>query len=239
MQQPLLTTTALRAGRQRLRNVALFCGILSSLLYVAINLIVPPQWPEYNATDQTVSELSAVGAPTRNLWLLLATPYTFLALAFAWGVWDAAWGNRRLRIVGGLLLAYAFLGFLWPFAPMHQRAALAAGGATFSDTLHISLGVATELIYLAALWVAATAFGKGFRIYSIATFFVLLFFGALTFRAAPGIAANSPTPYIGVWERINISVFLLWVIVLASLLLMRRGGQPSAGRNVTPEAPAP
>jgi hypothetical protein len=33
------------------------------------------------------------------------------------------------------------------------------------------------------------------------------------------IAANPPTPWVGVWERINISVFLLWVVVLAVALL--------------------
>src|SRR5262245_61959023 len=34
----------------------------------------------------------------------------------------------------------------------------------------------------------------------------------------PRIAANSPTPRVGVWERINIGVFLLWVVVLAIAL---------------------
>ena len=28
-----------------------------------------------------------------------------------------------------------------------------------------------------------------------------------------------PTPWIGLWERINISVFLLWIAVLATPLL--------------------
>ncbi len=44
-------------------------------------------------------------------------------------------------------------------------------------------------------------------------------FGALTFHDAPGVAANLATPWIGVWERINLGVFLLWVIVLAARLL--------------------
>ena len=44
-------------------------------------------------------------------------------------------------------------------------------------------------------------------------------FGVLTFLDAPGIAANLPTPWIGVWERINVGVFLLWVVVLATALL--------------------
>ena len=42
--------------------------------------------------------------------------------------------------------------------------------------------------------------------------------GGLTFRDAPRIGANLPTPWIGVWERINLGVFLLWVVMLAVAL---------------------
>jgi len=102
---------------------------------------------------------------------------------------------------------------------MHLRETLAAGGSTFSDTMHIALGAITEILYLFALGFAAAAFGKQFRFYSIATFVILLVFGVLTFLDAPGVAVNHPTPLIGVWERINIGVFMVWVMVLAIVLL--------------------
>lgn len=204
---------------ETLRQAALVCGILSSLLYVAINIIVPLQWEGYNSASQIVSEFSAIDAPTRTLWIVLSAPYTLLMLAFAWGVWKSAGSNRLLRIAGGLLIAYAALGFVWPFAPMHLRGTLAAGGGTFSDTLHIALGAVTEIIYLLALGFSAAAFGKGFRLYSITTFALLLAFGVLTFLDAPGVAKNLPTPLIGIWERINIGLFLLWVVVLAIEIL--------------------
>jgi hypothetical protein len=108
---------------------------------------------------------------------------------------------------------------------MHLREDLAAGGATWSDTMHIALGVVTEVFYLFALGFAASALGKQFRLYSILTFVALLVFGILTFLEAPGISTNQPTPLIGVWERINIGVFLLWVIVLA-IVLLRREREP-------------
>lgn len=106
---------------------------------------------------------------------------------------------------------------------MHLREDLEAGRATFSDTLHIGLGVITQIIFFLALGFAAVAFGKWFRIYSIATFIMLLVFGTFTFIEAPGVASNKPTPFIGVWERINIGVFLLWIVVLASILLKKKG----------------
>src|SRR5947209_5297085 len=107
------------------------------------------------------------------------------------------------------------------FAPMHLRQVLAAGGSTASDTMHLVLGAITEIIDLLALGFAAAAFGKKFRYYSIATFIVLLIFGALTFLDAPGIATNQPTPLIGVWERINIGIFMLWIVILATILLRK------------------
>ena len=64
----------------------------------------------------------------------------------------------------------------------------------------------------------ATAFGKRFRLYSVSSIVVLLAFGALTFWEAPRLQTNLPTPGIGLWERINISVFVLWVVVLATVL---------------------
>lgn len=215
---------ALQPKAQTITKMLLLCGILSSLLYFAINIYVPTQWKEYSVASQTVSELSAVDAPTRTLWSWLCAPYTLLVIAFAFGVWRSAGPNRPLRVAGTLMIAYGALGIIWPFAPMHLRDTLAAGGATFSDTLHLALGAVTEILYLLALGFAAAAFGRRFRIYSILTFAILLVFGILTFRDAPGVAANRPTPLIGIWERINIGAFLLWMVVLAFILL-RQGNK--------------
>jgi hypothetical protein len=201
------------------RKLLLMCGILSALLYVAMNIFLPMLYEGYSAASQTVSELSAIGAPTRTLWVLLCIPYTLLAIAFGWGVWASANRNRPLRIVGGLMLVYAALGVVWPFTPMHLRGA----EFTLTDTMHIVLGMVTVLLYLLALGFGAAALGKRFRLYSVATLVVLLVFGALTGLDAPRIAANLPTPWIGVWERIFIGVFMLWVVVLAIVLLRAQG----------------
>jgi len=218
----IAATTIIPSRHASLAKAMLICGILSSLFYFALNIFVPMQWPAYDSASQTVSELSAVDAPTRQLWGWLCTLYTFLIIAFSWGVWRSAGSNRRLRIAGGLMIAYGALGIIWPFAPMHLRETLAAGGSTFSDAVHLALGAVTEILYLFALGFAAGAFGKTFRIYSIATFLILLIFGTLTFMDAPGVSKNLPTPLIGVWERINIGVFLIWIIVLAIILLRKK-----------------
>jgi hypothetical protein len=216
--------------RDTMREVGLACGIASSILYVAMNVIAPPLWPAYRWASQTVSELSAVGAPTRPLWAAMAMFYTGLVIAFGWGVRMAAADNPRLRVAGTLIVLYGALGVVWPFAPMHLRPVLAAGGGTFSDSLHIALGVATEIIYLLALAFAAGALGRAFRVYSVATFAAIFAFAVPIFREAPLVGHNGSTPLIGLWERINIGVFLLWVIVLAVALLARGKEAPWKGR---------
>ena len=72
---------------------------------------------------------------------------------------------------------------------------------------------------LLAIGFGTIAFGKWFRIYSIITILILLLFGILTAVDAPRVQANLPTPMAGIWERINIGVFLLWVSVLSLVLL--------------------
>ena len=199
----------------------LLCGILSSLLYVAMNIVGAVRYEGYSSVSQTVSELSAIGAPTRLLWVLLGIPYTLLVTAFGWGVWKSAGRNRSLRVVGVLLVSYGALGVLWVFAPMHLRGA----EFTLTDSMHIVLGAVTVLLMLLAIGFGAAALGKSFRLYSITSLAILVGFGALTGVAAPRIAANLPTPWIGVWERINIGAFLIWVVVLAITLLRRRGSE--------------
>jgi len=114
---------------------------------------------------------------------------------------------------------------------MHLRETLAAGGGTLSDTMHLVLASATVLLMLLAIGAAAAAFGIWFRVYSLATLAILAAFGALTFLDAPRLSANLPTPWIGVWERINVGVFLLWVVVLATTLLRGKGAAAATDRR--------
>jgi hypothetical protein len=90
----------------------LVCGILSSLLYVAMNIFIPMRWEAYNSASQTVSELSAIGAPTRSLWVQLGIVYTLLVAAFGLGIWKTAGLNRPLRMVGGLMITYGAIGLV-------------------------------------------------------------------------------------------------------------------------------
>jgi len=222
------TGTRTAVNIERWRKPFLTCGILAGALYVAMTLFVGLLWDGYSAADQTISELSAIGTPTRPLWMMLGTIYTALMIAFGWIVWTSA-PRHALRIVGELLFVQAVFGIFWP--PMHQRAVLAAGGATLTDTLHIVWTVVTSLFFMSALGFGAGGFGKRFRFYSLATLFVVFACGAWTGTYAPAIQGNLPTPWVGVWERINTNAFMVWITVLAMALWRAPRPMSTDGRN--------
>jgi hypothetical protein len=210
-----------------MRKVLLACGIASSLLYLAMNIFVPMLYQGYSSVTQTISELSAIGAPTRPLWVALAVLYTVLVAAGGWGVWMSAGSSRPLRVAGWLMIAYGVLGIFWP--PMHQREVLAAGGGTLTDIMHIAF-TGTVILMMVAIGYASAALGKRFRIYSIVTLVLMVIAGVLVGMEAPGLHTGQPTPLIGVWERLNIAVYMLWIVVFALALWREPEAQP---RSVT------
>ncbi len=121
--------------------------------------------------------------------------------------------------IGDLVLFDAFIGLFWP--PIHQRAIIAAGASTLTDTLHLVWAFVHLILMLLMIGFGASVFGKDFRIFSGAIVIIFLVFGFLTTLESPGIEANLPTPRIGIWERINIAAYMLWIVVFVSLLFKR------------------
>ena len=204
-------------GDVLLKKALLICGILSSLLYVGTDILAATLWNGYSYIDQTISELMAIEAPTRPLLVSLLIPYNVLVIAFGLGVWESAGRKRALRITGVLMIAYAIVGFAGLlFSPMHVR-----GGVlmTTTDTMHVVVTSVLVLSILLFIGFGATADGKWFRLYSIATIVMVIVFGAWAGLDGARMAAQLPTPWMGIKERISVYGSLLWVLVLAVVLL--------------------
>lgn len=222
-------------AREMRRKVLLAAGIGASICYTIALLVGSMRWEGYSSLDQTVSELFAIDAPSRPVVVWLLFTHGLLALAFGIGVLLSAGRSRALHVAGWLLIAVGVVDQAGPFFPMHMREVIAAGGATFSDTMHISLTMVLSLLFLLAMGFAAAALGRWFRIYSVATILTLIVFGALASMHAGALAANDPTPWQGLFERVNIGAYLLWMAVLAVVLLR---GRPDAPRVSVPDTPA-
>jgi hypothetical protein len=212
-------------GVDRVRRGLLVCGVASSIYYALMTVYVTSQAEGYSSISQAISELSAIDAPTRPLWVALGIPYTLLMIAFGWGVWLSAGPSRALRAAGALFVAEALIGAFWP--PMHLRGA----ETTLTDTLHIWWTAGWLAVMLTAMGLAAAVLGRRFRLYTLATLAAFVGFGALTSIDAPRLAAGLPTPYLGLWERINMGAGMLWIAVLALTLLRRDASHRAVTRG--------
>ncbi|MCX6903403.1 MAG: DUF998 domain-containing protein [Verrucomicrobia bacterium] len=124
------------------------------------------------------------------------------------------------------------IGFGWLVFPMNTRGNI--GSAT--DTGHLVMSGLTVLLMLLFVAFGSGASGKRFRAYSILTIFVMLGFGMYVGAQAPRVAAQLPTPWMGIMERISVFSPMIWVLVLAIVLLRASGkntAKSAAGKNAT------
>jgi hypothetical protein len=208
--------TRTRSGRIA-QQILLPAGVLSSVVYVTADILCGLRYPGYSFTNQVISELSAIGAPTTALWVTLLQLFAVLFAAFTVGVVLEARRNRRLRLTGWLLVVFVLSGPLWSFVPMHQRGDV----FTWTDVGHIGLGGVMVLLITTVIAVGAGALGRRFRVFSQVLVVVAFISGAGTFAYVPRMINQLPTPWVGTVERIHLYAFFLWVAVLAVALIRR------------------
>jgi hypothetical protein len=207
--------------REKMVRFLLICGIFSSVLYIGADIIAANLlYPGYSYTSQQVSELSAIGAPTRPLWIAMTFLWTPLVMAFSIGVWRLAGLKRSLRVAGVLLVAFSIIGLLWALVfPMHLRGTIKLVTESTTDTMHVVFAGLQVLAMTLFMAFGSGAGGKGFRIYSIASIAAMLASGAITGTQTSAIAAGQATPWMGLVERVSVYAPVLWVLVFAVVLL--------------------
>ena len=221
----MVRQTETRSSRM-LRDLLLLAGLLSSVVYITADILCGVRYPGYSFSDQVISELSAIGAPTTALWVKLLQVFAVLFAAFAVGVVREGSGNRRLRLTGWLLVAFVLSGPLWSFVPMHQRGDV----FTWTDVGHIALGGVMVLLVTTVVAVGAGALGRRFRVFSQIVVAVAIISGVATFAYVPRMINQLPTPWVGTVERIHLYGFWLWIGVFA-VALVRRHGRSAADRK--------
>jgi len=204
-----------------MKKSLLVCGIISSLLYVGTDVLASMLYPGYSYTSQMVSELGAIGAPTRPLWIAMSMLYNPLVIAFGVGVLRVAGQKRSLCICGTMLIVFGMISAMGPFVPMQVR----GSGIALTDVLHIVCTAGLVASMLLFIGFGANASGKGFRVYSIVTILAILVGGAAAGIAGGQVAAGGATPFMGILERVNIYGEMLWVLMLAVTLLTSRSDE--------------
>jgi len=189
--------------KNSLNKVLIICGILAPLLFVSTDIFAGLIYSGYNFIYQSISELSAVGAPTRLLVVLLNLVYNLLLIAFVLGIWMSADKNRLLRITAVMVLGNVVFTLIWAFFPMQL-------GETPSE-INVVLGAFSMIFFLLAIVFGAFAYKNWFRLFSIGILVAFLILAIFGFMVA--------TSSIGAQERIMTYSYVLWLAVLSILLL--------------------
>ena len=191
-------------------------GILSPFFYLLHIIIGSLLWKGYNQITQPISDLTATGAPNRELLSVFTTIYGLCGLIFAICAFIYL---RQLKIktinVSMLLLIAMFLVvFSYGFFPED----IPGTTLTFKGFMH--LVVTGFVVPLAILSPLITGLGfrklnnyKKLSIYSIGTSLIIFVSGGLSVA----FMANK-VPYFGIMERINIGSLELWLLVLALII---------------------
>lgn len=212
------TTQKHAQSRNRLVSALLACGVLVAVVQIAGDIIAAALYPGYSYVNQTVSELSAIGAPTRPFQAGVGFLFEALVLAFAVGVWLMANGKRNLKICAGLLGVFAVNAIVWGLFPMQQRGTEMAA----TDVAHIVGAIVQVVTIVLFIAFGSGADGRWFRIFSIAMIVAILGAGALAGTQAGQISAGASTPFIGLIERVSFYGPSIWILVLAIELLRQQ-----------------
>ncbi|MCI4353947.1 MAG: DUF998 domain-containing protein [Thermoplasmata archaeon] len=184
-------------------------GAAAPLVYLLAVLIGGLLWPSYSHYAQTVSTLTASGAPNQSVVIPLFALYNVLVFSLAFGLWYGI--DRRDRPpFGPVFLAGVGAGGLILFAFPQD---LAGPPVTFTGTLHVVVAGAIALLSLLAMASCAREFGRtsGWVRYATASwvgFAALLVLGGIA-------AATISAPFAGVAERASIGTILAWMGLVA------------------------
>lgn len=197
------------------QRALLFCGVFSPLLRMATDIIGGRLWKDYNFASRSISDLSAIGAPTRSLVVPLEIASLLFSILFALGVFSLARDNTLLRITAVMLFGSGVFSLIGAFFPVH----LAEGMTTSTNkTNTIIIGISV-LFLVFAIGFGTASFKDWFRYFSIGLFVVFLVEDVWATWGKPFTLGGERGPLVGVQERTMLWGYLLWMVVLAVKLL--------------------
>jgi len=200
------------------RRFLLVCGVLSPILYALADALAGLRLEGYSFRDQTISELGAIGAPSRPLFSALLVLAYLLLVAFGVGVRRFDPSSRLLRVAGALIVGLGVLAIA-----VGQLVSMRPRGADqgLAGTLHLAEGAVAMALVFAVMGLSAAAVGRRFRLYTIAVIVGMVVFGAWSAMDIPRVEAGLVTPWGGVKERIWWYGYQSWFAILALTLLRR------------------
>jgi hypothetical membrane protein len=194
-------------------------GIAAVALYVGTTILGGVLDPQYSHVRNAVSELTGSTAPDRALLAPLYIGYNLVMLGFGYALFRAA-GSGILFPVAVVLFTIAALSGIGQVTVFRMDSI--GDTPSTAGAGHLVLAGVSSLLCLAI----AILYGIAFRGVP-----ALRRLSRYSFATAAGLVLTAPlavgsigTDVMGLFERITIGVFMLWIVVVsAGCLLAARG----------------
>lgn len=200
-------------------------GLAAVGVYVFATVLGGILDPSYSHLRHPVSELTSSHAPDR--WLLggFYIAYNLILVVFAVGLFLTGRRSATLKVAFVFLIGTAVGGVLL-VGPFPQDTMGQPG--TTAGAMHIALAAVVSPLTVATTFLLGFAsrrdgLWRGTSRFSLLMGLVILATGALA-----GITAVKDGVYLGLFQRVTIGAFLVWVLGLAAWALVktRRVGEP-------------
>lgn len=198
------------------RKILLYCGLAAPILYGITVIAGAAVRNDYSHIVNAISELISNGAPNKALLDVIFNIYNVLLLAFAIGGFITLKDAHRLcRVAMGIFVGIQILSFSWGFFPMDPIGA----EPTFAGTMHNVFGgvVALATILMPLLMGFGLRHSKDSHRYTIYSFIssAIIFVSGLM----GVILGGEGFLVFGLFERITIATYEIWIFVTALNLL--------------------
>ena len=196
------------------RRTASAFGVAAPLLYAGAVVLGGALWPQYSHLKDPISLLASDEAPHALMMNVLFAVYDVVLTLFGLAWWFAE--RRGRRPLSAALLSV--IGILGLFMFFFRQDAIGSDMTTVG-LVHIVLAAAMSLLTMVVILLRGRAemHGRpGAALYSFASLAIVFITGGLA-----AIAIAQHWTYGGVFERLTIGTFLLWVLVEACMLAAR------------------
>ena len=209
-------------------------GMLGVGLYVLHVVLGGFLWQGYNHQMQPISDLTASGAPDKDLLGIITLAYGLLCIAAVISAYVYTRGHVPKVASAGLLvfLAMHLVSISYNWFPQD----LPGAAPTFVGTMHLVVTFLIIPLTILAPILVGVGFRKmealrGFGLYSIITGIVIFVAGGTT-----AMFFAQKLPFFGLVERINIGTLQLWTFLLSfrlfsSKLDLESGDWAARGRE--------
>lgn len=200
------------------KNALYLGGIIGPIVFLLNDIIGSIITHGFNPIRNAVSELTQAGSENAILLSTLFFIAASMLVVFAIGiVIHYNFALSKLMFLGGIFIMLlgifsALSGTIFPMDPFDTE-------ATFPGTMHIVLtGLNIVLIILAIPMIGIGLYRekkwKSFRLYSIITVLIMATCGGAT-----SVLMMNDIELLGLFERITIYAYQLWIVILAVLLM--------------------